>query len=329
MGFWTRGVVKESQTLPAQHSRAGGSLQPISSEPAPLHRHWASARARLADLDVSNRLPEQTVVAVGLPIQPWQATVMAICAVRLEHSSLRSQFRQRKMQRVPALSWLEIRGNQSPTPPIGDPPPQKKPKKKLTKKNERDRKQSIYLYGNDWNGIGSGVRGLFMNPVQILRPNPNVCNQIRSQGRIGLLDRTTPRETQEAEPETKFAYSRNFRKKSMSVKKRMAPASSRKDSAAIQPAGLAEVGTGAPYVSRLYWKQKPRPWPAKSLNWLRKETGLRYGFAWERLLPIRKDRSVQISLSPLKPYRKSWSQWEKYSEQSPTASLHRLKESRL
>jgi hypothetical protein len=45
-------------------------LQPISSEPAPSHRPWASARARpLADLVASNpngALPRQAVVAIGL-----------------------------------------------------------------------------------------------------------------------------------------------------------------------------------------------------------------------------------------------------------------------
>jgi hypothetical protein len=48
----------------------------FSSEPTPSHRPWASARARpLADLDASNHLPRQTVVAVDLD----NATLLAGC----------------------------------------------------------------------------------------------------------------------------------------------------------------------------------------------------------------------------------------------------------
>ena len=45
----------KQKALPRSIRNVGGLLRPISSEPTPSHRPWASARARpLADLDASN-----------------------------------------------------------------------------------------------------------------------------------------------------------------------------------------------------------------------------------------------------------------------------------
>src|SRR5262249_49297345 len=98
-----KNTLRHSVTMPEGYSR-------FSSEPAPSHRPWASARARpLADLDASNNLLRQTVVAISL----HDATALAGCgdghlrgafgAVGERHDllaklvivGLRSQFRQR------------------------------------------------------------------------------------------------------------------------------------------------------------------------------------------------------------------------------------------
>ena len=79
----------ENPPAPDRSVREGFG-EPISSEPAPSHRPWASARARpRADLDAARRsYSGSRYWPSTCTIEPcWQASAIASCAVRLEQSA--------------------------------------------------------------------------------------------------------------------------------------------------------------------------------------------------------------------------------------------------
>ena len=79
---------QEPSRAPIRELREGFG-EPISSEPTPSHRPWASTRARpRADLDAAKRsYSGSRYCPSACTMEPCrQASAMASCAVRLEHS---------------------------------------------------------------------------------------------------------------------------------------------------------------------------------------------------------------------------------------------------
>jgi hypothetical protein len=78
-------TLRKWTTLPHRLTSTGGRREPISSEPAPSPRPWASARARP---HADNRwLQRETILPVRLNDPAFAAAwSMASCAVRFEHS---------------------------------------------------------------------------------------------------------------------------------------------------------------------------------------------------------------------------------------------------
>src|SRR5438093_1356519 len=85
---------KEANSKPSRtdESCAGGLDQPISSEPAPSHRPWASARAR-PRADNRSRPPPQ-------PGAQWTLQRQAVLAVRLHDETLLAGFADGQLSRA-------------------------------------------------------------------------------------------------------------------------------------------------------------------------------------------------------------------------------------